>query len=560
MPNRIFSLRLLVSPVSHIYNPPPPPPPLPPFLVLSLTMRPSRLNQPYDTDASTKSLTPQRKHRKLLKDGSSEVWPEDIERIFVQGLREYWESPWATYSRGRSRWRNQFLVDYLQKHGVDRSKKQVASHIQVLRNMWKGEPEYHLVAGGEELFLETALPTVKAEDSPDAHLLTPAGLFDDHSPASDRSGGSATSTCPPRSLCSGSSPTVSSTSELTLPHLHGIRPSRIDDDSRRVRSLSASDCHRTDPRRLSPLSSYWTCDLGRPSATQSCPSTLYTAIDQSFEFTSHYSPEPSNQPSLSDSPLLFTNSSLFSAEPPPCPTAFIRFSLWAEGMPTLTLPVDALISSTQPSVHPSPALVLRIKLHLPPIDVPCFPALHGFQASLTCTMRPCATVRCSTAVFVRGQCTSREGNHCTMMTADSTGNDQLESITLLLPDSPLSRSRWLDSTSPTCIVQKIIVNEEVLAVIFYDLDRGQCESMPAAKLIGIQKYHGRPERTPSPQSAYHADSLLPTYTHTPGQCIPRSNLPTQPSLSYALSSINADTSLSGTSSYSAAFMMPSLLS
>ena len=58
------------------------------------------------------------------------------------GLREYWDSPYATYSqsRGRSRWRNQYLVDYLQKHGIERSKKQVASHIQVLRNMWKGEP------------------------------------------------------------------------------------------------------------------------------------------------------------------------------------------------------------------------------------------------------------------------------------------------------------------------------------------------------------------------------------------------------------------------------------
>jgi TEA/ATTS domain len=55
------------------------------------------------------------------------------------GLRQYWESPWATYSRGRSRWRNQFLVDYLKEAGIDRSKKQVASHIQVLRNMWKGE-------------------------------------------------------------------------------------------------------------------------------------------------------------------------------------------------------------------------------------------------------------------------------------------------------------------------------------------------------------------------------------------------------------------------------------
>ena len=94
-------------------------------------------------DSAIPSITPQRKHRKLLKDGSgTEVWPEAIEKVFVLGLKEYWDSPYATYSqsRGRSRWRNQFLVDYLHKHGVDRSKKQVASHIQVLRNMWKGEP------------------------------------------------------------------------------------------------------------------------------------------------------------------------------------------------------------------------------------------------------------------------------------------------------------------------------------------------------------------------------------------------------------------------------------
>ncbi|KAG5353943.1 hypothetical protein C0989_011431 [Termitomyces sp. Mn162] len=117
------------------------------------------------TKRTPSSLTPQRKHRKLLKDGSGiEVWPESIEKIFVQGLREYWSSPWATYSqsRGRSRWRNQFLVDYLQKAGIDRSKKQVASHIQVLRNMWKGEPEFYLVAGGEEPLPETP---VKLEDS-----------------------------------------------------------------------------------------------------------------------------------------------------------------------------------------------------------------------------------------------------------------------------------------------------------------------------------------------------------------------------------------------------------
>ena len=64
----------------------------------------------------------------------------DYSIINTLGLKEYWDSPWATYSRGRSRWRNQFLVEHLKKAGIDRSKKQVASHIQVLRNMWRGEP------------------------------------------------------------------------------------------------------------------------------------------------------------------------------------------------------------------------------------------------------------------------------------------------------------------------------------------------------------------------------------------------------------------------------------
>ncbi|TFY73923.1 hypothetical protein EWM64_g10090 [Hericium alpestre] len=106
----------------------------------------------------------------MLKDGTSEVWPESVEQIFVQGLREYWESPWATYSRGRSRWRNQFLVDYLRAAGIHRSKKQVASHIQVLRNMWKGEPEYQLVAGGEELLQDSGslAPADMKQHSPES--------------------------------------------------------------------------------------------------------------------------------------------------------------------------------------------------------------------------------------------------------------------------------------------------------------------------------------------------------------------------------------------------------
>lgn len=104
---------------------------------------------------STNTL-PQRRHRKMLKDGSSEVWPQEAEDIFLDGLRDYWNSPWANTNRGRSRWRNQYLVDYLKKYGIDRSKKQVASHIQVLRNMWKGHPGQ---SRSIQLFSASPLPT-----------------------------------------------------------------------------------------------------------------------------------------------------------------------------------------------------------------------------------------------------------------------------------------------------------------------------------------------------------------------------------------------------------------
>ncbi|KAF7322948.1 TEA domain-containing protein [Mycena chlorophos] len=129
-----------------------------------------------------------RKHHKLLRDGSgTAVWPENVEEIFIQGLRNYWDSPLASYSgRGRSRWRNQFLVEYLSSMGVQRTKKQVASHIQVLRNMWeKGTEEYNLVAGPDELFQDG----VKLEDQQSA-LLT----------MDDDEGGSSLSNSPPDQL------------------------------------------------------------------------------------------------------------------------------------------------------------------------------------------------------------------------------------------------------------------------------------------------------------------------------------------------------------------------
>lgn len=157
----------------------------------------------------------------------------------------------------------------------------------------------------------------------------------------------------------------------------------------------------------------------------------------------------------------------------------------------------------------------------------------------------------------------------------------LETTTLLLPDSALSRSRWLDFSkslvfqpseqlphvqhvfvvaSPTRIIQKLFINDELLAVFFYDLDRGQCENMPFVELNGVKKYLARVEKPPSPLATYHADSQLPTYTHAHGQCIPRASLPAQTSLSYALSPVNTNTTSRSMAPYVSTYMTPSLLS
>ena len=49
------------------------------------------MNHPNPLDSAKRKtarksiITPQRKHHKMLKDGTSEVWPEDVEKIFIQG-------------------------------------------------------------------------------------------------------------------------------------------------------------------------------------------------------------------------------------------------------------------------------------------------------------------------------------------------------------------------------------------------------------------------------------------------------------------------------------------
>ncbi|KAK1225059.1 hypothetical protein PQX77_012006 [Marasmius sp. AFHP31] len=120
------------------------------------------------TPPKTVSLTKSTRKRLEYGSGSEEEWPEHIKAIFVDGLRAYWDSHWDTNSGSRSRWRDHYLVDYLQEKGITRSNKQVASYLQVLRNVWQGEPEYHLVDGIDEVLKDfwpspSSTPPVNSE-------------------------------------------------------------------------------------------------------------------------------------------------------------------------------------------------------------------------------------------------------------------------------------------------------------------------------------------------------------------------------------------------------------
>ncbi|KAJ6547528.1 hypothetical protein B0H19DRAFT_1033360 [Mycena capillaripes] len=395
--------------------------------------------------SSSTSLTPQRKHRKLLKDGSgTAVWPEAIEALFVQGLREYWDSPWATYSRGRSRWRNQFLVDYLQNLGITRSKKQVASHIQVLRNMWKGEPEYHLVAGGEELFQDPV--KLETPEHPSA-LLTIDDAYDDD--------GSSLSNSPAEFL-----------QEFPSSPAPGL-------------SYSPS----------SPLSSL--PDI--PS-----PPVAFSHLAGPYSY-------PPHQKAYQGPPAAFAQA------PVRYPNRISGLTLLAEGMTALTINLDKL--SRPPSIpartHP---LALRLRLAIPSVDETRAPVnLHGFFGNVRLASLWSSQAKVCTRVFdASGRCFSTEEESLQAISVE------LGTVVAALPDSSLSRARWLDPTAQVIITQDIMVDGATLLSVVYELDRRPSpNALPSAELLNFQKHTGSADPKPpsSPTYASYAESPPNAYTY-----------------------------------------------
>ncbi|KAA1469485.1 hypothetical protein DENSPDRAFT_745222, partial [Dentipellis sp. KUC8613] len=385
---------------------------------------------------SHKSLTPQRKHRKMLKDGTSEVWPESVEKVFVQGLRQYWDSPWATYSRGRSRWRNQFLVDYLHAAGVERSKKQVASHIQVLRNMWKGEPEYQLVAGGEELFQDTRLLPSRAPSK----QYSPESVSSDLSVKEEQ--GDVLS---PLNLAASNTAL-----ELTLPQSYFPQPSHSP----------------TEQAYLTPLS--------MPSASEATGMRHVKAEPEPFDSSFLLSNVSSNAFASQSMPSLQRFHNSISA-----------LALWAEGMQPISIDVERLMQLTRSQPSSTSRVCIRLKLSLSTLDdVLSPPTLHGFQGTLAFAAPWTASAQCVTRVYAGGVCDSEESSNfqCSMSNTGGAG----QPVTVMLPDSWLSRCKWRNANVPTFITQQILVDNEELALIVYDLERPQ-HGLPSAEFVDISR-------------------------------------------------------------------------
>lgn len=406
-----------------------------------------------DNDTLTKSLTPQRKHRKLLKDGSGiEVWPESVEKIFVQGLRKYWESPYATsQSRGRSRWRNQFLVDYLKSNAIDRTKKQVASHIQVLRNMWKGEPEFYLVAGGEELYSEQNDIKVKSEE-PGDQLFSRYPDFDD---ADSSSNGTSPNFSPPEIKTEfPPSPGMPLRSSFP-PDGHSTFYNQLTDGiavSSNTSSMIPSRTMKSYPTNMGGASQFTACVTNYDYYN---PPPDFASADRFSQGVTH-------------SPTAFHNS---QNQPPKLKA--LKFIV--DGANPSWVRLDTLTSLGQ--LAPLTPLTLKIKLamsHLVSSTTPSIAVSLYFSS-------PTYSAKCSTQVFVNGQIESAEDVSLTLA-ASPDGY-----LTAALPGSRLNQCRWLEPSLPIVITQEITADDQTLLFVIYVLDR--TANSASAQLLHFWKFH-----------------------------------------------------------------------
>jgi len=236
--------------------------------------------------------------------------------------------------------------------------------------------------------------------------------------------------------------------------------------------------------------------------------------------------------------------------PPPPLTAnrLISINLFAEGMPPFAIPVGALASDYHSTAQAPPRLLIRIKLRLPSIDdMHGSPTLHGIHGTISFTRPWVTSATCVTDVYAANVHHSHDLAPLQSPSVDPSTSEP----TTELPESELTRCRWLDSSTylypvlafatypttfflakQTSIYQRIIMDNDTMAVIVYDLDRSISDDSPFAEVVGFQKYRVNSEKATYGPSAV---SSSPPYSgYSQAHCPIRSRHATQTSLACAL--------------------------
>ena len=141
------------------------------------------------------------------------------------------------------------------------------------------------------------------------------------------------------------------------------------------------------------------------------------------------------------------------AYPPAATTSSPRYSqnrvstlfLVAEGMTPFSVNVDALAANTSPR----PVFALRIQLSVPLLnDARSPPTMHGFTASVAVANVWSSSAKCTTKVMAGAACIFEETESLQISHINGNG-----AVHALLPDSSLSRCRWLDPSKLTHAAQ-----------------------------------------------------------------------------------------------------------
>ena len=110
-----------------------------------------------------------------------------------------------------------------------------------------------------------------------------------------------------------------------------------------------------------------------------------------------------------------------------------RLQIWADGLPPFTVEVDSLTSPPKPYSR----VMLRLKLSLPPGEVESsVSTLHGFGGAIVLSEPWISSGKCFTRVFTANTCVSKELDYL---------QPTNQSLTAFLPDSWLTKSRWLEA-------------------------------------------------------------------------------------------------------------------